>query len=310
MDRAVDGLAGLPAWSWLAGRIKDEIVDMSDLAAVLGRLCFALGPLDHARPFLAPIYAWAAAVGRRGRVRVPWAIRFLFHFLAEEFSEDRRAITVRPRSEDVGMAFRADAKAEGQLACVGGWECLGGVGPSEARWFSLELTRENAPWAFSRGEPFRTIAALELFATLLCIVAFGDKLQSRRGMVGLSGVTDNLGSTFVLARMMSSKFPLVVILTEVAAQLRARGLELGLQWAPREQNEEADALTNGDFSLFDPRRRVEVNLHAVAWEVLPGMLKASEEIHSAIQRAKLEKPAPAQGRKARPEEKLRARDPW
>ena len=81
-------------------------------------------------------------------------------------------------------------------------------------------------------------------------------------------------------------------------------------WAPREQNEEADALTNGDFSLFDPRRRVEVNLSAVAWEVLPGMLSASEEIYAAIQKAKLDKTALPMGRKIRPENKLRARDPW
>ena len=30
--------------------------NLRDLAAVLGRLGFALGPLEHARPFLTPIY--------------------------------------------------------------------------------------------------------------------------------------------------------------------------------------------------------------------------------------------------------------
>eukprot|EP00971_Amphidinium_carterae_P247619 4917170-Amphidinium_carterae.1 len=32
---------------------------------------------------------------------------------------------------------------------------------------------------------------------------------------------------------------------------------LSLEWKPREQNQEADALTNSDFSLFDPSLRVE-----------------------------------------------------
>ena len=68
--------------------------------------------------------------------------------------------------------------------------------------------------------------------------------------------------------------------------------------------------TNGDFALFDPHRRVEVNLSAVEWEVLPGMLTASEDIYVAIQKAQLEKPALPPSRRIRPEDKLRARDPW
>ena len=43
---------------------------------------------------------------------------------------------------------------------------------------------------------------------------------------------------------MSSKFPLVVILTEMAVQLQSRKLELDLDWIPRNQNKEADAITN------------------------------------------------------------------
>ena len=187
---------------------------------------------------------------------------------------------------------------------------LGWDGPPGSQMVLPGAHAGKRPVGVLRGEPFRAIAALEFFATLLCIVVFGDRLQGQRGVVGLSGLTENLGNTFVLAKMMSSKFPLVVILTEVAAQLRARGLELGLHWAPREQNEEADALTNGDFSLFDPHHRVEVNQSAVEWEVLPGMLKASEDIYAAIQKAKLEKPALPPSRRIRPEDKLRARDPW
>ena len=59
---------------------------------------------------------------------------FIFQYLIDEFSEHRRAVEVRPVAKDMGMAFRADAKAEGQLVCVGGWECLGGTPPAQARW--------------------------------------------------------------------------------------------------------------------------------------------------------------------------------
>ena len=35
---------------------------------------------------------------------------------------------------------------------------------------------------------------------------------------------------------MTSKFPLVVVLAELAAQLKKRSLKLDLQWFPRGQN--------------------------------------------------------------------------
>ena len=42
---------------WLRARVKEGRADMQDLEAVLGRLCFAVGPLEYLRPFLAPVYA-------------------------------------------------------------------------------------------------------------------------------------------------------------------------------------------------------------------------------------------------------------
>ena len=43
--------------AWLRAKVEDGKVDIGDLEAVLGRLCFAMGPLEYLRPFLAPIYA-------------------------------------------------------------------------------------------------------------------------------------------------------------------------------------------------------------------------------------------------------------
>ncbi len=81
----------------------------------------------------------------------------------------------------------------------------------------------------------------------MCITAFGDAWPSgSAGEVRLQGFADNLGNSFALTKLMSSKFPLVVILAEVATQLRSRRMVLNLGWTPRDQNEEADVLTNGD----------------------------------------------------------------
>ena len=106
-------------------RIEEGAVDIKDFQAVLGRLCFAVGPLEYTRHFLAPLYAWLASIPPAGRFPLPWSIRFLISFLAEQFGEEYRAMVMRPRGVNLGVAFRADAKAEGQNMVIGGWECVG-----------------------------------------------------------------------------------------------------------------------------------------------------------------------------------------
>ena len=297
---------------WLAKQTGAGVTNMADFTAVLGRLCFAMGPLEYLRPFIAPLFAWAAAVGPRGVVQVPWSVAFILKFLEEEFVGEGRVEQIRVVAQDLGIAFRADAKAEDQCVRIGGWECVGGARPSTARWFAVDLNRANVPWAFARGEPFRTIAALELFATLVCITTFGDAWPAgASGEVVLQGVTDNLGNSFALSKLMSSKFPLVVILSEVAAQLRARSMVLNLGWAPCDQNEEADALTNGDFSQFDLGRRIGVDVEKIGWRILPRMLEVSENIYSEVQRKKAERVrSPVVVSAAKQNKGLRQRDPW
>jgi hypothetical protein len=179
----------------------------------------------------------------------------------------------------------------------------------EARWFSVELTRASAPWAFSRGEPYRTIAALELYGTLLCVLAFSDRWpSSSSGRVKLAGTTDNLGNSWILSRLMSTKFPMLLVLGELAVLLRDRNLSLHLEWAPRLQNEEADALTNGDFSAFKKANRIEIDPTRLAFKLLPQLEKVSEELHSDIvmRRARRDTTKVRRAKKV----KLKERDPW
>ena len=209
----------------------------------------------------------------------------------------------------MGEAFRANAKAEGQCVVIGGWECINGTPPSRARWFSVALNRRSAPWAFARGEPFRTIAALELYASLVCYVMFSPRwLKATKGTVRLSGITDNLGNSFVISRLMTSKFPSLVILTEFAAQLRRNSMELELGWVPRDQNQEADRLTNECFNDFDPKMRMHFNPVEAKWLVMTDMLQASEHIYATLKDKKVG--ARVMAPKRRPGERLRVRDPW
>jgi hypothetical protein len=107
------------------------------------------------------------------------------------------------------------------------------------------------------------------------------------------------------------------VLTELAEQLRAKNLALDLGWVPRDQNEEADALTNSDFSSFDPDRRIATAVDALPFLVMPRMLAVAEDINQVVKAAREARVAGAASasreraaRQTRPEERLRARDPW
>jgi hypothetical protein len=129
----------------------------------------------------------------------------------------------------------------------------------------------------------------------------------------LQGITDNLGNTFALTKLMSSKFPLGVILAELAAQRKARGIALNLEWAPRDQNVESDALTNGDYSSFDPARRIQVDVGSDSWIVLPRMLSVASSLYERVQVLKAERTRLGTGAKASVAVgggSLRQRDPW
>jgi hypothetical protein len=138
----------------------------------------------------------------------------------------------RPRNGQVVERFRTDAKAEGDLVTVGGYQTHDEEGKEihhkEAKWFFLSLTRASAPWAFSKGEPFRTIASLELLGSLLGIMLLvdgkdkGSHYYKGSLSVGVGGLTDNSGNRYAVARMLSTKWPLVAFMAELSAQLEAR----------------------------------------------------------------------------------------
>jgi len=135
--------------------------------------------------------------------------------------------------------------------------------------------------------PFRTSAALELFATLLCVASFSaDWPEGTQGAMVLQGITDKAGNAFAVTRLMSSKLPLIVILAQLAVQLRRRALAVDLQGVPADQNEEADALTNGAFCSFDPRRRLQIDPTNIEWLVLPRLLEVSEDLYKDIHELK------------------------
>ena len=194
-----------------------------------------------------------------------------------------------------------------------------GAQPGSARWFSTRLTNGNCKWLHCRGEPFRVIAALELYATLFGIIAFvpENSAVDGRGIITGSAATDNKGNTYAVAGLMSTKFPLNALLMELSEQMDLRGSWLRIDWAPREQNTYADALTNEEFHNFDATKRVEVDPAKINWIVLEEMIEAggglAEELKLLKDKRKEERQARKDAkrrRKSSKQEALKVRDPW
>ena len=84
---------------------------------------------------------------------------------------------------------------------------------------------------------------------------------------------------------------------------------LHLGWAPRDQNEEAGALTNNDFSDIDLGRRVAVDVSSVEWRVLPQILGVAQDIYDRVQKSKATGGPPEAASTFEPKS-FRQRHPW
>jgi hypothetical protein len=278
--------------TWCEKLVSELNVYPAEMASGLGRLGYAANALHWEKPFLGPIYAWSSAVAKlTGKVRLPWAIALLLKWISKRLSEGGRLQPPPCLDGPPKELFRTDAKAEEGRAYIGGWETLHSKEPSKCRWFALEVTKSWAPWVWCKqNDPGRVIAALELLATIVAILVFApDWPKGQSGTMFGTGLTDNKGNSFVLMKMLSTKFPLTILLIELSEQLRHRHLELHLQWVPREGNQEADDLTNEAFDKFSENLRVSVNPLELPFLVLPEVMKYGESLYNHIVKLKQQK---------------------
>ncbi len=134
-------------------------------------------------------------------------------------------------------------------------------------------------------DPKRMIAALELLATLVAIKIWGG--ESQGGMVAhMEAFTDNQGNSFTLRKGMSTKYPLTLLMMEMAEELRQKNLRLDLKWTKRDNNVGADSLTNEDFSDFSKELRVEVKEEDLKWRVLDALYPRSSQLFEEVKALK------------------------
>ena len=270
------------ARDWLERTTANKVVRVEEFRSALGRLAFMMSAFSHLKPLLGPLYTWVTAVDHCNTLQVPAAVIMILTFLKTTMVPEIARTKVRMSPEVEGdHAFRSDAKAEGETVVLGGWCCSDSPDRSKCRWFSVKLDRSNAPWVFESGEPYRAIASLELLGTLASIVAFPPKPGSAKKFF-LSAGTDNLGNRHLVSRLLTTKFPLCIVLMQLAWTLHCKDLELRLDWLPRLQNREADALTNGDFSGFSMDLRIEVRPEELLEDQFKELMEKGSELFDEV----------------------------
>jgi hypothetical protein len=302
--------------NWAERTAQARAAETRELKGALGRFSFSATLLRFLLPFLGPIYAYVSALEEGSTWPLPPAIIIILRWIAEKLRERQMVGLVLTKPVLAAQTFYADAKAEDGVVVVGGYEAFVGLPLSHCRWFSYHLTPSCAPWAFSKvGEAYRVIAALELFATLLCLLLFGAAAPVGGALsLALHCVTDNQGNEALIAKNMTTKFPLYLILLEITELVNASNWSLQLSWKARELNQTADDLTNDKFDEFDANLRLNPPLDQLPWKVLPRLYQDAFSLHSLVTAKKVARAGLVQTKRlpARKKRKLglRVTDPW
>ena len=127
------------------------------------------------------------------------------------------------------------------------------------------------------------------------------------------GLTDSQVAAHVVTRGMSSAYPLCCVCMELSAQLEERNAILELDWIPRDQNPEADALADGRSEGFSPNLRVDAR-HALShWLVLDKLLDEGATFYAEnapLKDALFKRASSPRVRQGGPAKKLRETEPW
>ena len=190
---------------------------------------------------------------------------------------------------------------------LAGWEL------QSKRWFSLKLGPEEVPYLFKEGGGSQWAStAAELMATLLALHAFGwlDHGKHRKTLdVVLSAGTDNRANEALSLKRSTTRWPLMAVNMQLSSSLARARLSLSLKWRPRDENTEADRLTNEVFTGCDNRQRVVLTLGDMDLSVLESLVKTRQDFE--IEREKVKQTALAQsmGGGVRPKRR-QDKTPW
>ena len=161
---------------------------------------FVAGALEHERPFLAPLYKFLTVHPRDSIRRVPPYVSFIMKYLSREISL-KRHYDCGTKISSVGCTPRVDAQASDSRTGIVGWfpalDENGQLCTWRSSWFSLEITREDFPWVFEKGDgPSLIISTLEALALLVALkIKFGQEPDpNEMRVIIVPSITDNRGN--------------------------------------------------------------------------------------------------------------------
>ena len=284
------------AWiiSWIDKAAESSwVVVGRSLIELTGRMTFVSRILTWIKPFLAPLHAWCSVLARGTACRMPALVHLSLVFLRSQLREGHRLVPAPHKATPLQQLFRTDAKCEVGRIVLGGW-LLGKDGSSRgASWFCLVLNPSDVPWLFKPdGSSQWASASAELLATYLACVVFAP-LTSLAGLVLpaiITAGTDNRSNPQAIAKGSSMKWPLMGILMQFTTYLFSAGARLRLQWRPREENVEADDITNLRFERFSLRNRIEASLDMLPMTIFDSMQSAYQDFEQARASQKMQNP--------------------
>ena len=279
---------------------------------LVGRLTFVGQVLRWMKPFLSPLHSWAAVLARGTVARMPLLVHVSLLYIRQQLRKGRRllqpAMTQRPKAQ---QSFRTDAKCAEGLVVLGGWDLSAGHETSGAPWFCLKLLPGDAPWLFKEdGSSQWASTAAEFLGTMVALKAFGwleSGAQAREWTTLIYAGTDNRANPQALRKGGSVTWPLMGLMMQMADSLIDIGGKLCLEWRPREENQEADDLTNEIFDCFDPRKRVVIQLGDIPLELFLSLQNAYTEFDQKRKEFKMVNPRRVRTSK---KVKLSEKTPW
>jgi hypothetical protein len=97
----------------------------------------------------------------------------------------------------------------------------------------------------------------------------------------------------------------MLINMQLSASLARARLSLNLKWRPREENVEADKLTNEEFDGFDAASRVDIKWGEFDMSLVGALWETKVQFDMARQSTKLDDAAPVASKKRKHE-----KTPW
>ena len=242
---------------------------------------------------------------------MPAMVKAVLKWVVRQLKAGFRTISCRRVEIDLGELFRTDAGADETSVTIGGWESKDNADWKHSRWFSQRFTADTCPWLFVKGDGKLTISASELLGSLVAVLLFTkDSDQLTHGVIKFKGGTDNKGNSFIVSKLLTTKWPGAAVLMQLSELLMRRGLWLDLEWCPREENTIADRLTNLDLEGFDPALRLEVDVSASQFPLLHELLASEEAFRNEITAKKKDKKDFTLLSEFTPFKKRKVKTPW